>query len=95
MNIIKLHGSFHWRSADGSNLLVVGTEKTAKIAVMLLLTWYAEIFRQVLAAGDVRLMVVGYGFGDEHIKAAIAEAVEKHGLTVFIWDDAAATSEAG
>jgi hypothetical protein len=86
MNVIKLHGSFNWRAADGSNLLVVGTEKTAKIAAMPLLSWYAEIFRQSLFAGEVRLMVVGYGFGDEHINAVIAEAVEKHGLTLFIWD---------
>lgn len=86
MNVIKLHGSFNWRSADGSNLMVVGTEKTAMISVMPLLSWYWEIFRQVLAAGDVRLMIVGYGFGDEHINAAIADAVEKYSLSVFIWD---------
>jgi len=49
MNVIKLHGSFNWRSDDGQNLMVVGTDKTAKIAAMPLLTWYAEIFKQVLS----------------------------------------------
>jgi len=87
-NVIKLHGSFNWRSPNGRNLMVVGTEKTGQIAASPLLSWYAEIFRQVLAAGGVRLMIVGYGFGDEHINAVIAGAIEKNGLSVFIWDTA-------
>jgi phage-related protein len=86
MNVIKLHGSFNWRSPDGHNVMVVGTEKTAAIAGTPLLSWYIDIFKQVLSAGDVLLMIVGYGFGDEHINAAIAEAVERHGLRVFIWN---------
>lgn len=88
MNVIKLHGSFNWRSPDGRNLMVVGAEKTGQIAASPLLSWYAEIFREVLAAGGVRLMIVGYGFGDEHINAVIAGAIEKHGLSVLIWDTA-------
>jgi hypothetical protein len=31
-------------------------------------------------------MIVGYGFGDEHVNAVIADAVEYHDLKVFIWD---------
>jgi hypothetical protein len=42
-----------------------------------LLSCYSDIFKAVLYAGDVRLMIVGYGFGDKHINAVIAEAVEK------------------
>jgi hypothetical protein len=34
-----------------------------------------------------RLVIVGYGFGDEHINAVIAKAVEKHGLKVFVWSN--------
>ncbi len=86
MNVIKLHGSFNWRSADGGDVMIVGTEKTAKIIAQPLLNWYADIFRDVISAGDVRLMIVGYGFADEHVNAAIAEAIEKHGLSVFIWN---------
>lgn len=88
-NVIKLHGSFNWRSADGRNAMVVGTGKADQIGAHPLLSWYWEIFRCVLTAGDVRLMIVGYGFGDEHINAAIADAVENHGLKVFIWDTGA------
>jgi len=31
-------------------------------------------------------MVIGYGFGDEHINRAIGTAVEQHGLRLFIID---------
>ena len=40
----------------------------------------------MLTVGSVRLMIVGYGFGDEHINSVIADDVENHGLKVFIWD---------
>ncbi len=85
-NVIKLHGSFNWRTADARSTLVVGTEKSGQIAASPLLTWYFDIFRKVLSAGEVRLMVMGYGFGDEHVNAAIADAINHHGLKLFIWD---------
>jgi SIR2-like domain len=86
MNVIKLHGSFNWRSGDRAKVMVVGTGKAKAIASMPLLSWYADIFREVISAGDVRLMIVGYGFADEHINAAIADAVEQCGLSTFIWN---------
>ncbi len=86
MNVVKLHGSFNWRTGNGLSVMVVGTAKTAQIASLPLLAWYADVFEQVLAVGDVRLMIAGYGFGDEHVNAIIAEAIENHGLKVFIWD---------
>jgi hypothetical protein len=85
-NVIKLHGSFNWRTPDGRNGLVVGTGKTGQIATWPLLAWYHDIFRQVLTVGGARLMIVGYGFADEHINALIADAAKNHGLKVFIWD---------
>jgi hypothetical protein len=88
MNVIKLHGSFNWRTPGGSNVMVVGTEKSAQIEAQPLLSWYAELFRNVLSSGDARLMIVGYGFGDAHINAVIADAIENYGLSVFIWSTA-------
>lgn len=85
-NVIKLHGSFNWRTTDGRNAVVVGTGKGGQIAAFPLLSWYREIFKRVLSAGSVRLMIVGYGFGDDHVNATIADAVEHHSLKVFIWD---------
>jgi hypothetical protein len=66
--------------------MVVGTGKNDQIASSPLLAWYFDIFRNVLSAGGVRLMIVGYGFGDEHVNAIIGNAVEHHDLKVFIWD---------
>ena len=84
-NVIKLHGSFNWRTPDARSLMVVGTEKTRQIAGVPLLAWYSDVLKAVLFSGDVRLMIVGYGFGDEYINATIAEAIESYGLKVFIW----------
>lgn len=81
---LKLHGSYGWKSADGSDLLVVGHAKTETIAKEPLLNWYLELFRQVLNDGNRMLVVVGYGFGDEHINTVIAEAVNNSGLTLNV-----------
>jgi len=85
-NVIKLHGSFNWRTADGRNALVVGTAKTGQIAALKLLAWYHDIFRRVLRAGELRLLIVGYGFAGEHINEVIADAAQNHGLKVLSWD---------
>ena len=84
-NIIKLHGSFNWR-AGGNHTMVVGTSKTSRIAGLNLLSWYSDVFRSVLNQGDVKLMLFGYGFADDHINAMIADAVNNSGLRVYFWD---------
>lgn len=87
-NYIKLHGSINWRSSDGTSSLVVGRSKTQTIVRTPLLRWYHEVFGAVLSSGDVRLMVIGYGWGDEHINAPIAKAVHDRGLKIYSWDRA-------
>jgi hypothetical protein len=37
-------------------------------------------------SGDVRLMVIGYGWGDEHINDPIADAVQNRGLQIYSWN---------
>ena len=86
-NIIKLHGSFNWRASGvGHTEMVVGTNKTSRIAGSSLLSWYFDIFRAVLNQGDVKMMIVGYGFGDDHINDVIADAVNNGGLKIYFWD---------
>jgi hypothetical protein len=85
-NYVKLHGGFNWRRSDGSNAMVVGTQKTQQIEEVPLLRMYFEAFRRVLLRPSVKLMVVGYSFCDEHINEVISHAVESHGLKVHIWD---------
>jgi hypothetical protein len=92
-NYIKLHGSINWRLSGGSPSLVVGRSKPQTILQTPLLRWYHQIFEQVISSGDVRLMVIGYGWGDEHINAPIAQAVRNHGLQIYSWNPAHPTKE--
>ena len=85
-NLIKLHGSINWRSSPDFSSMVMGTRKTLMIGNIPLLAWYHQIFEKVLSDGDVRLLVIGYGWADEHINEAIAAAVKNHGLRVFSWN---------
>ncbi len=85
-NCIKLHGFFNWRTATGEPAMVIGDHKALQISSLPLLDFYHEAFEQVLRTGDVRLMIIGYGFGDEHINSVIASAVQQCGLRVFIWN---------
>ena len=66
--------------------MVMGTRKTLMIGNIPLLAWYHQVFEKVLSDGDVRLLVIGYGWADEHINEAIAAAVKNHGLSVFSWN---------
>ena len=85
-NLIKLHGSMNWRAADGSRSMIIGGGKPESIARVPLLLWYQNVFDAVLCAGAVRLMVIGYGWGDEHINAIVAKAARDYGLQVYVWD---------
>ncbi|GBE00409.1 hypothetical protein BMS3Abin07_02460 [bacterium BMS3Abin07] len=81
---IKLHGSFGWKSSDGSNKLVIGRNKEIQIADEPLLLWYSDLFKQVLFQEERKLLIIGYGFRDDHINEPIAEAIERHGLKLYI-----------
>jgi hypothetical protein len=81
---IKLHGSYGWKSSDGSNNMVIGRDKMGLIAGNLILFWYFEIFARALFEGNKKLLIIGYGFGDEHINKLLVEAIQKHGLKIYI-----------
>ena len=70
----KLHGSSGWVTDDGQSLLVVGRDKTGTIAHHPILHWTYQRFEDYLHRDDTRLMVIGYGFGDEHINQSLVEA---------------------
>jgi SIR2-like protein len=82
--VYKLHGSVNWRSADNSDLLVIGTGKEEAIAGIPLLRQYGEIFRECLFRGGTEIMVIGYGFADPHINEALLEAARRHSLKMFL-----------
>lgn len=50
-----------------------------------MLKWYAELFRERIARPDAKLMIIGYGFRDDHLDQILEEAIDR-GLKVFIND---------
>jgi hypothetical protein len=80
---IKLHGSYGWKSSQNGTAMVIGYDKVGSIAKEPLLKWYFEIFREVLKAENITLVVVGYGFMDRHINELITRAA-KTGLQLHV-----------
>ena len=85
-NHVKLHGSINWSDGSETTAMVIGRRKKAMISSHPLLSWNYRIFELVLASGDVKLMVVGYSWGDDHINDVIADAVKDHRLKVYSWN---------
>lgn len=81
---VKLHGSYNWLSSTGNQKLVIGRNKLNQIGQEPLLSYYFDLFKEVLSHQDQRLLVVGYGFGDEHINEVLADSVENFGLKIHI-----------
>lgn len=83
---IKLHGSANWYGPDGQRLMIAGGGKRAAIRQFPVLVRYQEIFEEYLSQLETRLMVVGYGFGDDHINEVIEQAASKTDLKLYIID---------
>lgn len=81
---IKLHGSFGWLSANGANAYVIGRKKNTQIIAEPLLFWYINLFKEVLSVQGVKLLLIGYSFGDKHINNIIVNSVTQSGLRLFI-----------
>jgi SIR2-like domain len=80
---IKLHGSHRWTSHDGSDVMVIGTDKESMIGKEPLLQWYYSLFNDVLNRPGARLLTIGYGFGDRHVNECIKKAID-HGLKLYV-----------
>jgi len=83
-NYVKLHGSFNWIASDGTQRMIIGHGKADQITSEPLLASYLDVFNRVVSSGKKRLLVIGYGFKDEHINAGIANGVEQDNLELFV-----------
>ena len=81
---VKLHGSHLWKSENGSNAMVIGYGKKGRLEKEPLLDWYLHIFNEVLNFGDTNLVIIGYGFGDDHINDLIGNAVKNSRLKLTV-----------
>src|SRR5689334_23762574 len=70
----KVHGSIGWQTAGGQPLLVIGRDKIGAIRSHPILHWTYQRFEEYLHRKPMRLMVIGYGFGDDHINQTIIDA---------------------
>lgn len=82
--LIKLHGSYNWASFDGTKKMVIGRGKIDQIQKEPLLKCYFDIFKKVLSQNQNRLLIIGYGFGDDHINRIISESVRDNELKIYI-----------
>ena len=81
---VKLHGSCNWIDSNDKRLILTGNRKAEEIQNEPLLDYNFKLFENVLFQPEQRLLIIGYGFGDEHINATIAKAVKEYGLKLFI-----------
>jgi hypothetical protein len=80
----KLHGSSNWQTGEGGSMLIMGGNKAHEIGLSPVLQWYQTEFENRVSGGNDRLMIIGYGFRDEHINRIICNAVTNHGLKLFV-----------
>lgn len=85
LHYIKLHGSYGWQSSDGSSRMVIGRDKTSQIKAEPLLAEYLTVFQEVLSSKEeVKVLIIGYGFQDEHINDALADSTQTQGMRMFV-----------
>ena len=83
---IKLHGSHDWTTSSGY-VLITGGNKEMAIGAVPLLAAYLNYFETSVCNSNVRVMIIGYSFGDRHINSILLEAA-RHGAKFFIVDTA-------
>jgi hypothetical protein len=75
----------NWKDPSGRNLLVMGGNKPTTMQRHPILTWYAEKFLEHLSKPAARLMVIGYGFRDNHINQMICQGWRKSNQTMSMF----------
>lgn len=83
---VKLHGSTNWHAASGEPILIMGNAKSGAIQKFEVLQHYHALFSSSLNQPKGKLMVIGYGFQDDHINNVIEGASRRYGLGTFLVD---------
>jgi hypothetical protein len=83
--LFKLHGSTNWLDPNGGRLVIMGGNKPTTMRQHPTLMWYATKFSEYLSRPGARLMVIGYGFRDNHINQIIHDAWLKSGKTLSMF----------
>jgi hypothetical protein len=65
--------------------MILGGGKIEAIRRFPVLQWYTDVFADRLSHADARLMIIGYGFRDDHINTILELAIGR-GLKIFVID---------
>lgn len=75
INYFKLHGSQNWKNHEGHLIILGGDEdKLKKINNIPLLKDYMAKFKSELKKENIKLLIIGYGFQDNHINDLLSNA---------------------
>ena len=44
----------------------------------------SELFKKALSSQDIKLFIIGYGFGDEHVNKVISDSMAQNNLNLFM-----------
>lgn len=80
---IKLHGSFDWRDKKKQSIMVIGRDKEEEIKRHSLLQSYLDKFKKILNENKIKILIIGYGFNDQHINRVLSDASN---LDIYIID---------
>ncbi len=64
--------------------MVLGAQKKKQIDSIPLLKWYFELFSNSLFIDSSKILIIGYGFNDQHINQLLVRAVCLCGLRIHI-----------
>ena len=81
---IKLHGSQNWMTRAVPNGMILGSRKREMIDKEPILGWNYQLFEKALSNKNSKILIIGYGFRDEHINEIINNAVIKSGLKIYV-----------
>jgi hypothetical protein len=80
----KLHGSVNWLQEDESETMVIGINKLEAINKVPLLKYYFQLFNQAINRKGTKILIIGYGFRDEHINKCLFDAINNSGLQLYV-----------
>ena len=99
-NLLKIHGSINWTSDESGKLIQKDLFKQSDEEIIIYPTMlkhrqtaqapYSELFREfanVLQVPNTVLIVMGYGFPDEHINNIISQNLKHQDFTLIVFGD--------
>lgn len=84
IHYVKLHGSYGWKSSDGTNQMALGKNKWENLKKEPLLKAFFELFNRIIQEGNKKILIIGYGFRDQHVNKILLEGVQKYNLKIYI-----------